>query len=398
MRMSRDTELDIVRRLSAHLRSRTTDLAAAEMYVPARHYFDVDHASKERTNVFLRYPLIVAHGSQLPRPGDFLTLEVLGSPLLLVRQADGSVRAFSNACRHRGAKVVTEPQGNKPVFNCSYHGWCYGQDGKLRTIPFDDGFVGLDRSRRSLLSLPAAERHGLVWVIPTTTAPSFDIDDYVGDALGRELQGYAMDMLLHERTVTFDMKSNWKLIIEGLLDAYHIQFLHPRTTALAIFTNLNVFDAFGRHARSFSPPLGFGRLSELPSEQINLVDQPSVFVNYFLAPNTVLIVEQKYGIAWTFTTFPDPANAGRTHIVVRVLMKALPTNEDEQRVCDRRFELLRKISIDEDWATTNGIQKGLPASGLTDIVIGRNEPAIQHLHRFLADAMAADAPLVTVTT
>ncbi|GAA4548798.1 Rieske (2Fe-2S) protein [Pseudonocardia xishanensis] len=119
-------------------------------------------------------PTPVAHRDELPEPGSFVTTDVRGTPVLVVRQDDGTIAVFTNVCRHRGARVETAAAGRRKMFSCPYHRWCYARDGGIRSMPFDDGFVGVDRVDRSLLRLSAAEHAGLVW---TATAPRLDWGD-----------------------------------------------------------------------------------------------------------------------------------------------------------------------------------------------------------------------------
>ncbi|HEY2271079.1 MAG TPA: Rieske (2Fe-2S) protein [Streptosporangiaceae bacterium] len=115
-------------------------------------------------------PAVVAHLAQFPEPGSFVTTDAAGSPLLLVRQDDGSVRALANVCRHRGARVETEPAGRRKMFACPYHRWCYTRTGAIRSIPFDDGFAGAGRAGLGLAEHPSALTGNLVWVVPDRSA------------------------------------------------------------------------------------------------------------------------------------------------------------------------------------------------------------------------------------
>ncbi|WP_166462852.1 aromatic ring-hydroxylating oxygenase subunit alpha [Amycolatopsis acidicola] len=115
----------------------------------------------------------MAHEAELPQPGSFVTVDVAGAPLLVVRQDDGSIAVLSNVCRHRGARVELQPSGRRKMFSCPYHRWCYGRDGGIRSMPFDDGFIGVDRVDRSLLHRASTVRHGIVW---TTTEPGTELD------------------------------------------------------------------------------------------------------------------------------------------------------------------------------------------------------------------------------
>jgi nitrite reductase/ring-hydroxylating ferredoxin subunit len=113
---------------------------------------------------------VVAHAGELPEAGSFVTADAAGTPLLLVRQDDGSVRALANVCRHRGARVETEPAGRRKMFACPYHRWCYTRTGAIRSIPFDDGFTGARRADLGLAEHPSALAGNLVWVVPDRSA------------------------------------------------------------------------------------------------------------------------------------------------------------------------------------------------------------------------------------
>ena len=119
---------EVSSRLIGHIRADTTDLAERDLQVPVSHFVSLERAQAE-VALMKRLPLLVAHASELHKAGDFITRTVLGVPLLLARQEDGSVRAWLNACRHRGGRVEQKPSGNKRVFVCQYHGWSYEREG-----------------------------------------------------------------------------------------------------------------------------------------------------------------------------------------------------------------------------------------------------------------------------
>jgi nitrite reductase/ring-hydroxylating ferredoxin subunit len=119
-----------------------------------------------------RRPTAVAHLGQLPEAGSFVTADAAGTALLVVRQDDGSVRALANVCRHRGARVETEPAGRRKMFACPYHRWCYTRTGAIRSITFDDGFAGVSPADLSLVLHPSAQAGNLVWVVPDRSTPA----------------------------------------------------------------------------------------------------------------------------------------------------------------------------------------------------------------------------------
>src|SRR5262249_59115777 len=109
----------------------------------------------------------------VPETGSYVARDAAGTPILAVRGSDGQVRAFRNACRHRGTQLAAGA-GCEKAFVCRYHGWTYGLDGRLRHVPDEHGFPGLDKSTRGLVPVATVERHGLVFV--TQEQPAFDLD------------------------------------------------------------------------------------------------------------------------------------------------------------------------------------------------------------------------------
>src|SRR5262245_48221043 len=124
--MDRATQDQIVDQIAELLRARTTQMDGGETVVDAARYVDPARFALERERLFRRHPVAVAHVSQLQRPGDYLTHDSAGTPVLLARTADGEIAAHLNACRHRGTRLVCEAEGrNRQAFVCPYHGWTY---------------------------------------------------------------------------------------------------------------------------------------------------------------------------------------------------------------------------------------------------------------------------------
>src|SRR5688500_12404068 len=111
--MDQETQIRLVRRVLAHLETRTTDREDAETTLDVSAYLDEGRFVRERERLFRGLPVIVAHSSELARPGDFVTHDGLGLPLLIVRGEDGVLRAHLNVCRHRGTRLESAPCGKK---------------------------------------------------------------------------------------------------------------------------------------------------------------------------------------------------------------------------------------------------------------------------------------------
>src|ERR1700761_9616221 len=158
--MDRSLQEPLFKEISGYM-SRDGDrkrLSDRELYHPtAASSSDTVHEAERR--MILAEPVIVGHVSQLRQPGDFITHRDCGVPLLVVRQDDGGIKAFVDACRHRGARVCTAASGSAQAFTCPYHGWTYRRDGALLRVP-RDGFPNLDTAKSGLVELPCEARHG----------------------------------------------------------------------------------------------------------------------------------------------------------------------------------------------------------------------------------------------
>src|SRR5476649_996628 len=175
--MDRKEELAVGRRLLGHIDGRTTDLAADMFRNKVIAYSCRERAALERDRLFRERPIFMGLSTKLPKPGDYLTEEVAGMPILLVRGTDGTLRAFANVCRHRGAPVA-EGCGNARAFTCPYHGWTYDLAGRLLGATDRVGFAGLDLGAHGLVRLPASEKHGMMFVRPkpAQAGESLEID------------------------------------------------------------------------------------------------------------------------------------------------------------------------------------------------------------------------------
>ena len=125
--------------------------------IPAAWYSDADIAQAERERVFARRWCIVGRSEQVAAPGAFLTAEIAGQPILVVRDEDGVLRAFLNVCRHRAAPLLTEPCGTVAKLRCRYHGWTYDLAGRLRGTPEFDGVADFRREDNGLPAVAVAD-------------------------------------------------------------------------------------------------------------------------------------------------------------------------------------------------------------------------------------------------
>ena len=162
MKLSPERNAAFARRLIDHIKAGTTDMADGVVAFDPRIYSDPSIAEREMARICESAPLMVAHSSELPEPGDFVTVRMNGTSVLLTRTADGGIGAFLNTCRHRGTTLVEKERGKARRFTCKYHAWTYANDGSLKSISFDDRFGSEPSPELGLVPLPAEERHGFV--------------------------------------------------------------------------------------------------------------------------------------------------------------------------------------------------------------------------------------------
>ena len=194
--------------------------------IPAEWYVDPRVLELERRTVFARSWQLGGHAGQLRRVGDFISGEVAGEPVLLVRGDDDALRAFFNVCRHHAAAVVTQPQGSARTFRCPYHGWTYALDGSLRGTPDFSGVCDFERRANGLVPLDVGIWENWVFVRLDSGGPS--LDDFLGADLRGQLAGLHLDRLQWVERRVYTLECNWKVFVDNYLDGgYHVPHLHP---------------------------------------------------------------------------------------------------------------------------------------------------------------------------
>ena len=375
--LTTDRQAALKAEVDHYLATSTTAMAASERLNPVAEYHTAEHLDAELA-LFRRSPVIVAHSSELVNPGDYVALDVVGVPVLVVRQANGLAKAFVNLCRHRGAPLATEGPGCERRFTCPYHAWTYTLDGSLKTVPNADGFVGINKADYSLMDLACEERHGLIWVV-VTPGVSIDVAASLGE-LDTEYATWKLDEFVVERSTVLYEQANWKFIIDGFLETYHLRFLHANTVGPYIKSNLGPFASYGPHGRMAIVRERYAGLDQPLDDQF-LRD---VGLVYQLFPNTIMVWQGEHFERWTL--FPVPGHPERS--VAHVSLLAHCSRVDETALWDRNWKILLSTVENEDWPVARATQAALSARVAETFVFGRNEPALQHFHAALADQLA----------
>lgn len=374
------TDLDErIHRLLHHLRSGTTDeVDTTEPFEPWE-FTSGERADRERNLIFGRVPSIVAHSSELAAANDFITLQMPRNRVIVVRQRDGSVKAFVNACRHRGSLLEEQSSGRCRLFSCGYHRWSYDTDGSLRAITKDETFGDVDPSTLGLVELPTEERHGFVWMVDAADA-EIDVAGWLGPEMDAVLASLGLDKSVTFRAEGFDEPCNWKLMQDAFLDGYHIQYAHPNTAAKYVHTNVLAVDDFGRHFRFLTPRKSIDRWITDDPTGVDL--SRHVTETLYLGPNTSVLIQPDHVQLLTFR--PHPSDPGMCRMEMRVIA---PTKEAmglgaeawESR-WEKNWAILLEVLHGEDFPLLRSAQHALSSADAGPLVLGRNEMA-NHLFR-----------------
>ncbi|TVL93401.1 aromatic ring-hydroxylating dioxygenase subunit alpha [Streptomyces sp. SAJ15] len=275
--------------------------------LPGRWYTDPAVFAREQADVFEALWFCAAREAELDRAGAFRTVAVGRESVLIVRHRDGGLRAFLNVCRHRGARLCVEEAGAvRGSLRCPYHAWTYDLDGRLVAAPNLRKMPDIDREERGLVRVRLREWLGYAWVCLAAEPPSFEetvvgaVTERLGDP--EAITRYGVASLALGRRIRYEVRANWKLIVENFMECYHCAAIHPELTrvlpefteGLAAQYHVGHGAAFASGVRGFTVDggPGFGRLAGVADEQdrryFAATIRPQVFLN--LVPDHVIVL------------------------------------------------------------------------------------------------------------
>jgi Rieske 2Fe-2S family protein len=274
--------------------------------LPGRYYTDPAIFELEQEKIFEELWICAVRAADLDKPGAFRTVQLGRERVIVTRTRTGAIKAYLNVCAHRGARICMEDKGEvKRSFQCPYHAWTYDLDGKLIAAPNLTKMPDIDRVRYGLASVSVEEWLGYVWVNLSDNPASFyttvvpEIRDRLGDV--EPIDRYKIEDLGLGRRVSYDVKANWKLIIENFMECYHCATIHPELTeVLPEFADGYAAQYYVGHGAEFGESVkGFtldgseghdsipGIAPEQDRRYYAITVRPQVFVN--LVPDHVII-------------------------------------------------------------------------------------------------------------
>ncbi|MGB0906007.1 MAG: aromatic ring-hydroxylating oxygenase subunit alpha [Maricaulaceae bacterium] len=362
---------DVVARVLGHVENRTTDRGTDVWREPVENYRSEARYAAE-LEMMRSVPTPFCPSTALTKAGDYIARRAAGTPLIVVRGHDGKVRAFINACRHRGTELV-DGKGCAGAFVCPYHGWSYGLDGALLGIPHEDGFPDFNKLENGLAEVTAIEHDGIIFIVQQD--PSVD-----ASAAKDMLQG--LPQVLKDDQIIFDVsemivEANWKLHLESFIEGYHIKPAHKETFYPFGYDNLNVIEFCGPHSRVTYPFRRIETLKGVPPAEQKVFDKLTYVTHFF--PNVILAElthHRTLGII-------EPLSVGRTKITSYHITKSTDEAGKDRALEDAKRDIafVNTTGQQEDIAVVTGIQNSLHAKANDVFTFGHFEPAIVHFHQ-----------------
>ena len=336
--------------------------------IPASWYINKDFYDLELRTVFSRSWQLAGRLDQVSQPGQYVTSDIGGEPIVVVRGNDGVLRAFFNVCRHHAAAVMTELEGKAAQLRCPYHGWTYSLEGELKGTPDFSGVCNFDRASNGLAALELAEWEN--WVFVKIARGGASLIDFLGEDLVQQTSGLQLQDLhwFERRHYSFDC--NWKVFVDNYLDGgYHVPYLHKGLDSVLDYINYMIENG-EHHCLQWSPIVAEGA-----EAQTGAVRKGERALYYWIYPN--FMINWYDGVM--DTNLVVPRGVDQTEVIFDFYFP----NEMSEESRRASVEVGQRIQ-DEDVAICRSVQRGLNSRAYTAGRLSVRREAGEHLfHRLL---------------
>ena len=338
--------------------------------IPGSWYTDPRVAALESRTVFSRTWQMVGRVEQVREPGQYVTTEVAGEPIVVVRGQDRVLRAFYNVCRHHAAAVMPEPCGQAERLRCPYHGWTYALDGDLKSAPQFEGVRDFDRAKNGLVPVHVAVWENFVFVhLDDDPLP---IETFLGSMVEQFAPLRASALHFAGRR-EYTLKCNWKVFVDNYLDGgYHVPYLHRGLNSILAFKDYTI-ENFERFCLQSSPIDASGN-----SETMTAAVRKGQALYYWLYPNFMLNWYEGY----LDTNLVVPLGIDRVKVIFDFYFQDVGESSRERN--EQSMGVSERIQ-DEDHAICESVQRGLSsrAYGAGRLSV-RHEAGENLFHKLLA--------------
>ena len=371
------------------------DTDADGFNLPGWVYRDAEFLEAEKERIFAASWQVICHLNDIPRPGDYHTLDFLGEPLVAVRGWNSGVKAFFNVCRHRGSRLLDGASGRCPGrMVCPYHAWTYDLDGRLVGVPHRGEFADFSPDRYGLKPVETEIYRGFVFArmkpgLPGVAEMLAPYDD--------ELSKYRLEELKPLGRVTLRRRQvNWKNVTDNYSDGMHISVAHPGLARL-------FGESYGLESRCWVDKM-WGRLRDTSSSKL------SERMYQALLPKVPHLPEDRQRL-WTyfklwpnvaFDIYPDQIDfmqmmpISPTETLIREIAYGHPDDRREMRAARYlNWRINRRVSA-EDKALIERVQAGMGSRSYTPGPLGSGESALrsfaQRMREIIPESRLDHAP------
>jgi choline monooxygenase len=348
--------------------------------LPPWCYLSQEFYDREVGRMFRKTWNFLGRADEIPNPGDYMTFELCGEPIIVLRDREGKIRAYANTCRHRGAKMI-EGKGNCRAISCPYHGWVYALNGDLIGTAGMEKTKNFDRTKYGLVPLTLDTWDGFIFI-------SFDpkvvpLRKFLGN-LPEEMAPYGFKDYVLTRRKEYVLECNWKLFLENAMEEYHTPVVHRKSIGAQVMEDV---PATGEWRGLFMAAPR--TVAVLPEDIANAFPAPTHLTarpargSYFLTIYPVTFFVCTQDVMWWLQQFPMGP-----HKTKMVVGSCFPRSTAERPDFEERAKYYYKRwekSLGEDNAISEAQHKGLMSSFSSPGRLSAQEPAIRDIALWVLD-------------
>jgi phenylpropionate dioxygenase-like ring-hydroxylating dioxygenase large terminal subunit len=367
--------------------------------VPLEAYISPEYFQQEKEKIFKQAWINVGRvSSHIPNPGDYMVrqLDFLNAPILIVHGRDGVIRAFYNVCTHRGNSVASGSGNARSAFVCGFHGWAFGLDGSLKTVPSEEQFPGLDRKQYGLPPITTEVWRGWIF-IHAQEKPDTTLVEFLG-GWGKQMEAVPFEDFELVGRYDVRLRCNWKVYVDAFQEAYHVGIVHAESvqdlandaevfipSSLRTYgghRSLSVWVDINKHkvapaealAHKYGGSITPGKSGGVPAGANPSNDEKWWFDINVCFPN--FFVDVGIGFMFTYNFFPVSEN--ETFWEVNIYQTR--AESAGQKLAQGYTAISLRDLLYEDLSTMEGVQRGLESGALKGMILGDFEVACRHQH------------------
>ena len=335
--------------------------------LPNECYLNNDYLEFEKEKIFKNNWTMIGVASSVPNPGDAKPFNLLGIPILIVRNKENEVKVFHNVCSHRGFKLVDQECKLKNVIRCPYHSWSYDFNGKLTVTPHIGGLgkhevEGFDKNNSNLKEIKSNIWMDLIFInINSNAKPFEDFIKPLEDRWSKFISKKDQKLIRHSTDngyFNMTVNSNWKFAIENYCESYHLPWIHPELNKVSNISdhyhiedeNLN-FSGQGsnKYSQQFDGNIKFKCFPNWPTE----LSEKSEYVSLY--PNVMLGIHIDHFYA--FWLEPISNNQTKEHFELYYVGDESASSDEFKDIREKNFAFWQEV-MNEDVTAIEGMQNG----------------------------------------